>query len=151
MYPSPLLSSKIPRASWCDLKSRVSVARIPRSTGSDGHSPRQAAWGPAAEIFENATQFIVDIELPGINPNFVEVNIQDMMVIVQGPSLPHLEMTSDREWSCRGYGPFTRLIALPVPVRQDEVKICHDNGIMTLFLSKMNPSTPKPIKIVFEN
>jgi HSP20 family protein len=127
------------------------LAQIPKSAHCKTHDQRTHSWEPAVEIFENASQFIVEVELPGIDPEFVDIDISDLSIMIQSIPCGGLDRESRNISIDPGFITFTRYIALPAPVEKDALKSSHANGVLTLHLPKSTPSIPKSIKILFEN
>lgn len=127
------------------------LAHIPKSASHESGNVRKRFWEPAVEIYENANQLIVTVELPGIEPQLVHVDISDHCLVIQSNPAENWDRKQREIASKSGSDTFTRSIALPVPVDKSDVKSTHVNGILTLHLPKAIPSIPKSIKVHFEN
>ncbi len=127
------------------------LARIPKSSHLDGISARNTFWKPETAIYEDTRQFIIVVELPGIEPQSVELVIEDNTIQIKGYNISLADKNIAVFPMGWDPGPFTRLISLPACVEKDQVRFHHENGALTLFLPKKAPSDPKTIKIHFEN
>lgn len=127
------------------------LALIPKSASHESGNVRKCFWEPAVEIFENAHQLIVAVELPGIEPQWVHVDISDNCLVIQSNPSGNWDRKQREIVSKSVSDTFTRSIALPVLVDKSDVKSTHVNGILTLHLPKAIPSIPKSIKVHFEN
>lgn len=127
------------------------LARIPKSSHPDGESARKSFWKPETAIYEDTRQFIVVVELPGIDPQSVELDIDDNKIQIKGLSVPFADKNTTAFPTGWDPGPFTRLISLPACVEKERVQFHHENGALTMFLPKKAPSDPKTIIIHFEN
>ncbi len=126
--------------------SKLSLALLPKSyvvSESDISS-----WEPATQIFEESDQFIVDVELPGIDPDKVNATVKDDSIDIQSSVSQSSDLLQPFD---RDSGPFAVNISLPAQVVKNNVTQKHENGILTLSLPKKTQSVPVPIKINFEN
>lgn len=127
------------------------LAQIPKSAHFQSKDLRTQSWKPAVEIFESASQFVVEVELPGIDPESVDIDVSNHSVIVQNLPYSRLQREPCNLSIDPGFISFTRHIALPAPVEKNALKTSHANGVLTLNLPKTTPSIPKSIKIHFED
>ena len=70
-------------------------------------------WQPAAEIYENETELVIEMDLPGILQEDIQVRIEDHTLMVQGERKPSHDTTCTTQRSERSYGRFSREFALP--------------------------------------
>lgn len=106
-------------------------------------------WVPQADIVETDYEVEVFVNLPGIDPNGVEILLVGNMLTVKG-EVPAAgsrkgETVHRRE---RPIGPFSRSIALPVPVNPEKVSAESKNGVLTIALAKEERVKPRHIQIV---
>ena len=77
-------------------------SRIP----GEGHP-----WVPVAEIYEIDDKVVVRMELPGVNPEDVDISVMGEYFVVKGQVMPAEGITADRYHECeRCYGKFYRRI-----------------------------------------
>ncbi len=126
--------------------SKLSLALLPKAFVV--RETDDLSWGPATKIFEESDRFIVDVELPGINPDVVDATVNDTAVLVQSALSQSSDCQHCFDSEC---GPFSVNISLPAQVVKSNVTQKHENGILTLYLPKMTKSVPIPIKINFQN
>ena len=91
----------------------------------------QFSWSPVADVFETAHGFALQLELPGVDPNAVEVDVADTFVTVRGRRgfpAPAPEGVHRVE---RHYGHFARTFELPARVAQVAHR-AYDRGVLTL-------------------
>jgi HSP20 family protein len=100
------------------------------------------------EVSETEQNFEVKASLPGIDPEKVEITVQNDVLTIRGE---HREETEDtkREYYRRElrYGAFSRSLALPVAVNSEKAAAEFANGILTLHLPKAEANKPKQIKV----
>ncbi len=153
MEPSTKHTQKnfhVPQSAFMDSDMVLPLARIPKSSFFETHSPKTQLWEPAVDIFEDARQFIIEVELPGIDPHTVRIDISTNSLLIQGNPAPYPSMKSGTSHVPHD-GPFTKHISLPAFIQKNKVHHHHENGVLILHAEKKHPSVPQSIKIHFEN
>lgn len=109
-------------------------------------SPR--AWVPPVDIYETGDSLVLKAELPGINPDEVEIRVEDNTLYLKGERRFEKEVKEENLHRVeRLYGTFTRSFALPNTIDADNVKAEYENGILTLTMPKREEAKPRTIKI----
>jgi len=107
-----------------------------------------AEWFPTLDLTENAHEFIVRFEVPGIPKENLDVNLTGTLLTVQGRRELINEAAGEtylrRE---REFGKFTRTVRLPAPVVEKEVKATYEDGILLVHLAKVAPAVANRIII----
>lgn len=110
----------------------------------DGNS-----WTPAVDIKENDNEIRLDVELPGLNPEDVEITAENGVLTVRGEK--HLERKEGDETRFqvveRVYGSFMRTFQLPQGIDEDQIKAEFNNGVLALHIPKAALPQPKRIEI----
>jgi HSP20 family molecular chaperone IbpA len=95
------------------------------------------AWKPAVEIQETADYIYVQLQLPGLTRDEIEVQAFDRAIVVQGAHFscygPSRGCVLASEF---GYGAFERNIQLPGAIAQDQIEAELCQGLLTLSLRK---------------
>lgn len=106
------------------------------------------AWVPAVDIYETDENLVLQAELPGINPDDVDIRIEDNTLYLKGERKFEKEVKEENLHRVeRSYGTFTRSFTLPGTIDADKVKAEYKNGILTLTIPKREEAKPKTIKI----
>jgi len=88
---------------------------------------------PNVEVCTTDTDVVVSIELPGINPEDVSVEIAEDSVHVSGEVKSEAHFKEDNYYRTeRQYGAFDRLVPLPNRVKEQEAKAGFKNGVLTI-------------------
>lgn len=106
------------------------------------------AWTPAVELKGNNTEFVLKVELPGIDQNVLDIQVGREAVAISGEV--HPEPTANEEGFFRTefrYGKFHRVVSLPAAVQNDQVKAEFTDGILTLTLPRLQAERPKVVKV----
>jgi HSP20 family molecular chaperone IbpA len=83
------------------------------------------------DFVESPSQFIISLDIPGVQKDQVNMRIQDGLLIVSGErasSKEHNEGTS--HISERGFGKFERRVRLPESADQGKVEASMENGVL---------------------
>ena len=104
---------------------------------------------PNAELVETHETLVLKLELPGINPDELTVEVTAESVSVKGDR-PSEETTLEKgiNRSEFRYGSFHRIIPLPVPIQQTNVDADYKNGILSLTLPKVVEEKDKVVKVI---
>jgi HSP20 family protein len=102
---------------------------------------------PAINIYDQGDQTVLLAEIPGINPDDLELTVLEDTVTLKGNRA--LERNDEdriyrRE---RVAGEFSRTLTLPDSVDPDKVKAEYKNGVLRVSLEKAEPAKARQIKI----
>ncbi|MBL8332945.1 MAG: Hsp20/alpha crystallin family protein [Rubrivivax sp.] len=102
-------------------------------------------WGlVGGDVFEDEQRVVVRLELPGMDRKDFEVDVTPEQLTVRGEKKFEREQTEGR-WRVMqcAYGSFQRHVALPVPVKTDEVRAVYKDGVLKVELPKAVPARPQ--------
>ena len=118
---------------------------MPRATGGGRGT---ASFGLPLDVTEDENDFIVKASLPGVNPDDLQVTVNDNMLTIKGELKPEQHDENKRyHLRERRWGSFERTVSLPVSVQADKVEAAYENGILMLKLPKAEEAKPKRIQI----
>ncbi len=107
------------------------------------------AWAPPVDIYETDENLVLKAELPGMDPEDVEVRVQDSTLYLKGERKFEKEVKEDNYHRIeRAFGSFTRTFPLPSSIDADKVKAEYKDGVLTLTMPKREEAKPKTIKIL---
>jgi HSP20 family protein len=104
-----------------------------------------SSWMPLADAFETSEGFVVEVELPGIEPDDVDVHVNGEELVIRGGR--HLELPSRPEAFHRierSYGPFVRTFQLGVDVEAARITARLQDGVLRVELPKRRVREPNP-------
>ncbi len=86
--------------------------------------------------------------MPGINPEDLNVTLEDNVLTVQG-EIKEDETIEEETYHIRErrFGSFSRSLRFPVPVNANEIVAAYENGVLTLTVPKAEEVKPKRIEI----
>ena len=104
----------------------------------------------AVDVYETADKLVVKARTAGISKSDLDVSISDNILTISGV-LSGGEDEQTTRWHIQEcyWGEFSRTIALPVQVREDEnsVKAELKDGVLTITFDKEKTEAPKKIAI----
>ena len=104
----------------------------------------------AVDVYETADKLVVKARTAGISKSDLDVSISDNILTISGV-LSGGEDEQTTRWHIQEcyWGEFSRTIALPVQVREDEdsVKAELKDGVLTITFEKEKTEAPKKIAI----
>jgi HSP20 family protein len=98
------------------------------------------------DAYTTDEELIIVASIPGLNPEDVEITLEDDQLTITGELKPPLENVKYL-LNERTYGPFRRTLTLNIPVDEDKAKAEFKNGVLTLTLPKAAEARPHVIKI----
>jgi len=101
------------------------------STGSDDFE--RADWIPAADIYETNHEYQIAIDLPGVNRDTVEIDLDENRLVVKGTRTVE---NSTKHRSERPFGKFLRAFTVPGSVDQTQIGADYKDGVLQLRLPK---------------
>jgi HSP20 family protein len=113
----------------------------------DAGEPGQ--WLPTVDLSENDTQIHVRAELPGIDPEDVDVSVSEDRLVISGEKKSSAE-SAGSGWVHQEsrFGSFSRAIPLPETVDPAKVSARYDQGVLTVELSKSPTSTSRKVPVL---
>ena len=104
----------------------------------------------AVDVYETADKLVVKARTAGISKSDLDVSIADNILTISGV-LSGGEDEQTTRWHIQEcyWGEFSRMIALPVQVREDEnsVKAELKDGVLTITFEKEQVEAPKKITV----
>lgn len=91
------------------------------------------AYVPEVDVVESPDRVVVNVNVPGIKPEEIKVEVEDDLLTISGEHTEEKEETGKRYVRReRRHGSFSRTIALPEGARRDDIDAsCHD-GVLSV-------------------
>jgi len=117
--------------------------RTQAETGT-GDDFERADWTPASDIYETDSGYVIAMDLPGIDREALEIDIDDNRLTVKGiRSIAELK----QHRSERPRGKFLRTFSVPGSVDQGKIGAEFKDGVLQITLPKRSEQKPKRIDI----
>ncbi|MFQ5413850.1 MAG: Hsp20/alpha crystallin family protein [Phycisphaerae bacterium] len=105
-------------------------------------------WAPSLDVVESDKEVTVKAELPGVDPEDLDITISGSVLTISGEKSESTETKGDSWYqSERRFGTFRRRVQLPSYVDGDKVSAEHANGVLTIHLEKLNSAAPKRVPV----
>jgi HSP20 family protein len=127
------------------------INRIFGNVNQNDSSSATATWVPAVDIHEYGDRFELYVDLPGVDPNKVDLTLEGGVLTLSGQRTE--EKTDDRgelpqyQRTERGLGHFYRRFVLPDTVDSERVNATGKNGVLTVTIPKQAKAMPRRIQI----
>lgn len=106
------------------------------------------SFTPAVNISQTETDVVIEMPLPGIDPDKVDITIENDVLTVQGKEERQSEMEDKnytrREWMSQS---FFRSVALPVSVQSDAADAEFEQGVLKITVPKREEAKAKKVSV----
>lgn len=110
--------------------------------------PRVELTKPAMDVKETDKEVIAEVEIPGFDPEKIDVSVEDGVLRVKG------SMDEKKEEKEKGYwrkeirtGSFERMVRLPIAVKEDAVEATYEKGLLKIVMPKAETKPTSKVKI----
>lgn len=106
-------------------------------------------WTPAADIKENDGELRVEMELPGLSPEQVEITAENGVLTIRGEKKTERKEGEEDRFHMieRSYGSFSRTFQLPQGVDESKIVAEFENGVLAIRVPKAALPQPRRIQI----
>jgi HSP20 family protein len=103
----------------------------------------------AVDVYETKERLVVKARTAGVNKSDLDVSISDNTLTVRGTLSAGTEDNVENYFLQECYwGEFARSIALPVPVKEDDIEAVLKDGVLTISFGKVKQDTVKKIQVL---
>lgn len=107
-----------------------------------------ADWAPVVDISEDANEYLIKAELPGLKREEVKVTVEDGVLSISGERKVEKEEKNKKFHRVeRAYGSFVRSFSLPDGSDSTKVNAEFKDGVLNVRLAKSPKAQPKAIEI----
>lgn len=129
-----------------DRMNRLFEDATQRRTGET--DPREeierADWCPAADVFESQDEYIIGLDLPGIDRNTLDISVDDNRLTVKG--IRSEAGTTLHRGECPR-GSFLRTFSVPAAVDQNAIKADYKDGVLKVRLPRRSERKAQRVEI----
>lgn len=105
-------------------------------------------WAPCVDIKEEPDRFVLYADIPGVDPNDIEIAMEDGVLTIKG------ERSSSQKEESEGYtrierskGTFYRRFALPDTADPERITAEGTHGVLEIIIPKREKAKSKKIKV----
>ena len=116
------------------------------------HPMQNGGWTPPTDAVEDAQGFTLEMEIPGIAPESVELVAEDGTLIARGEKTPASFGEGSRMvFSERSRGSFERRFRLPKSADLGAIEARYAHGVLTIRVAKHAPAQPRRVQIAVDH
>ena len=131
---------------------RREMDRLVQEVFGAGGMNGSSTWTPATDGVEDATGYTLELELPGIAPEAVELLAEDGVLIVRGEkATANMQDGQKRLFGERAGGSFERRFRLPKSADLTSIEARYALGVLTIRIAKVAPAQPRRVPISVDN
>jgi HSP20 family protein len=103
---------------------------------------------PPMDVYQTDTDLVVELQIPKNEAEKVSVSVEDGLLKIEGGG-ERVDEEKGKNYFRREIrrGEFTRMISLPVPVKEDEAKAEYENGLLRITIPKEETKKSKKIEV----
>ena len=116
--------------------------------GADNSNVVTSHWRPAVDIKEEEDRFVIYADLPGVDPDDIEITMEQGVLTLKG------ERSKETKEEHEGYkrvervnGSFYRRFSLPDIADAERIEAKGKNGVLEITLPKQEKAKPKRITV----
>lgn len=103
----------------------------------------------AVDVYETKERLVVKARTAGVNKSELDVSIADNTLSIRGTLSAGNESDVENYFVQECYwGEFSRSIALPVAVKEDEIEAVLKDGVLTISFTKLKQDSVKKIQVL---
>ena len=108
-----------------------------------------SAWAPPVDVREDGNEIVVEVELPGMKPNDVEVTSENGILTIRGEKPTTTREAKEGRYHVmeRSYGTFMRSFQLPNGVDERRIEAEFVDGVLVVRVPKAAVAQPRRIEI----
>jgi len=102
------------------------------------------------DLYRNGDVFTVKIDLPGVDPASIDIDVDDRTLTVRAERAPETVSTDDNNgWVSRerSYGTYARQISLGRGLDTSKIQAAYTDGVLTLTVPVAEEAKPRKIAV----
>src|SRR5439155_5224586 len=113
----------------------------------EGRAPSSRVWRPPVDIYEDANEVQVYVDLPGLRRDAIDIQLTGENLTVHGERRQEKREGGHFVHVERAEGAFQRSFTLGVPVNADHVQASYGDGVLVITLPKAETVKPRKVEI----
>jgi HSP20 family protein len=127
---------------------RIFDSLLGRTVGTMLRTKNAEQYAPTLDITESPEAYEVHVDLPGVRPEDVKLEMHDGKLVISGTR----SISSDQKEKAfhrmeRVSGSFSRVISLPTEVDPEKIDASYEHGVLRIVIPKAVKQQPKKIAI----
>ena len=130
---------------WDPYRDLASVEEFDRLIG---RAASRNAWVPALDVRETESAFVVTVDLPGMEPEDVNVTFENGALTISGTRVFTKEDDEETYHRIeRSFGTFARSIRLPRTADTEKIEATFEKGVLDVSIPKSEAAKPRTIEV----
>ena len=118
-------------------------------TEGDASSVVTSQWVPRVDIKEEGDRFVIFADLPGVDPDSIEVQMDKGVLSIKGERATGAAQEGERYSRVeRAHGVFFRRFALPDSANPEGITATGRHGVLEIAIPKRPETTPRRIQVM---
>src|SRR5215210_9302781 len=110
----------------------------------EGNGRTTQSWVPAVDVWETEHELVYAFDLPGIPEDKISIEFEDGALTVSAERERKQELAEERLYRFeRRFGTFTRAIAVPQGVNEEQIKADYHDGVLEVRVPKPEQAKPR--------
>lgn len=125
-----------------------SLFTTPGLTVKESRNKEASGWAPSVDIREEENQFVIQADIPGVDPRDIEITTEKNMLTISGKR-DSIEQTESSNYKRieRKSGSFTRRFTLPDAVDENKITASGKHGVLEVIIPKSQQPSPRKISV----
>lgn len=116
-----------------------------------GKTAAQPAWVPELDAWETESEYVVQLDLPGVKTEAVDIGFEKNTLTIRGERERGIRAPEKGElrvfFAERDWGSFIRSLRFPQHVAGDNISATFEAGVLTVRIPKTEAAKPRKIQI----
>ncbi len=104
---------------------------------------------PLLDLYETAELIVIEADLPGIEPDDVEISILNGNIVIEGMKREKITENEKINYLCmeRSFESFRRIIKLSNPINPNMARAVYSRGVLTITIPKIKDKRGTVVKV----
>ncbi len=103
---------------------------------------------PTVNLYEEKDRYVLRVDVPGVRKEDLSISLSGDTLILKGERKDETEIHKKNDFGhAGGYGAFQRTVHIPGPVKSESVTADYADGVLKVFLPKVETPGARTIKI----
>jgi HSP20 family protein len=114
----------------------------------DSSMVETSQWLPSVDIKEEPSRFVLYADVPGVDPNNIEIAMEDNVLTIRGQrSYENKEEHNNYSRIERAQGVFYRKFSLPDTADGEQITAHSQHGVLEIIIPKKEQAKPRKITV----
>lgn len=125
----------------------LSLREAMQSLLEENMLPSAAERGMASSLYETADLFVLQLALPGVDQEQVQITAQQETVQIAWETSMRAPENVTMRWSELPSGQYQQRFTLPAPIDAERAEATYEQGILTVILPKAEQAQARQVKV----